>query len=124
LISFAANGKIMFNRRTFLAGAACGATCQALLPGSLQDTRATSGHRLPETDSHARRVQSYIESTPIPEYQWASSAAYEAFRDMKVGVRIHWGIYSLAGLLHESWPFLQMDFAQRARYNELYKSWN
>lgn len=114
----------MFNRRTFLAGAACGITSQRLLRASFQDAQPKSKHRLPESDSHARRVRSYIEQTPVPEYQWASSAAYEAFLDMKVGVRIHWGIYSLAGLLHESWPYLKLDFPQRAHYNELYKTWN
>lgn len=60
----------------------------------------------------------------MPEYHWAPEAAYEAFRDVKYGVRIHWGIYSVAGLLHESWPFLDLDFAKRAQYNELYKTWN
>ena len=34
--------------------------------------------------------------TPVPEYQHASSAAYEAFQDLKYGIRIHWGIYTLA----------------------------
>ncbi len=54
-------------------------------------------HRLPLTDPHYQRVRSYVEDTPIAEYQWAPSAAYEAFRDMKYGIRIHWGLYSVAG---------------------------
>lgn len=81
-------------------------------------------HRLPLTDSHYKRVRSYIEDQPVPDYRWASGAAYEAFRDMKYGVRIHWGIYSVAGFMKESWPFLELSYSQRARYNEIYRTWN
>jgi alpha-L-fucosidase len=81
-------------------------------------------HRLPETDNHFRQVKSYVEDVPAPEYHWAPPEAYEVFRDMKVGVRVHWGIYSITGQAHESWPYLTMPFSERARYNELYRSWN
>jgi len=81
-------------------------------------------HRLPLTDSHYKRVRSYVEDEPVPEYRWASDAAYEAFQDMKYGVRIHWGLYSVAGFTHESWPFLNLSYAERARYNEVYRTWN
>ena len=43
---------------------------------------------------------------------------------MKFGVRIHWGIYSIWHRGAESWPFLKMSFEDRARYNDLYKTWN
>lgn len=33
-------------------------------------------HRLPVTDSHYKRVRSYIEDEPVPEYRWAFDAAY------------------------------------------------
>jgi alpha-L-fucosidase len=66
----------------------------------------------------------YIESEPVPEYHYAPSSAYEAFNDMKFGVRIHWGIYSIWHRGAESWPFLKMSFEDRARYNDLYKTWN
>jgi alpha-L-fucosidase len=81
-------------------------------------------HRLPLADSHYQGVRSYIEDEPVPEYRWASDTAYEAFRDMKYGVRIHWGLYSVAGFTHESWPFLELSFKERARYNEMYRTWN
>jgi alpha-L-fucosidase len=81
-------------------------------------------HRLPITDSHYQGVRSYIEEEPVPEYRWASDAAYEAFRDMKYGVRIHWGLYSLAKFTRESWPFLELSFQERARYNEMFRTWN
>jgi alpha-L-fucosidase len=66
----------------------------------------------------------YIEKTPIAEYRSAPSSAYEAFQDMKFGIRIHWGIYSIWHRGPESWPFLPMSFADRQAYNDLYKTWN
>jgi alpha-L-fucosidase len=81
-------------------------------------------HRLPLTDSHYQRVRSYVEEDPVPGYRWASDAAYEAFRDMKYGIRIHWGLYSVAGFTKESWPFLELSYKERAHYNEMYKTWN
>ena len=91
---------------------------------SQESAKGSAKHQLPVTDSHYRRVRSYIEEQPIPEYRWASDAAYEAFRDMKYGVRIHWGLYSLAGFKRESWPFLELSYAERGRYNEMYRTWN
>jgi alpha-L-fucosidase len=85
---------------------------------------AAHGHHLPLSDSHYRIVRSYIEEVPEAGYKWAPPEACEAFLDMKYGVRIHWGLYSLAGLKHESWPFLDLDFRARAHYNQLYKTWN
>ena len=64
-----------------------------------------------------------MEETPVPEYRWASEAAYEAFQDMKFGIRIHWGLYSVAGFTKESWPFLDLSYAERAHYNQIYKTW-
>ena len=66
----------------------------------------------------------YIENPPIAGYHSASPNAYEAFQDMKFGLRIHWGIYSIWHRGAESWPFLQMTFDDRRKYNELYKTWN
>ena len=81
-------------------------------------------HYLPKTDTHYRQVQSYVEEVPVPEYRWASDAAYEAFRDIKYGVRLHWGPYSIAGEPGESWPFLAMSFEERQRYQQLCRTWN
>lgn len=91
---------------------------------SLAVYSSTLPHHLPLEDPHYRRVQSYIEEVPRPEYHWASPAAYEAFNDMKYGVRIHWGLYTVAHFAHESWPFLDLSYAERAHYNEIYKTWN
>ena len=49
----------------------------------------------------------YIEKTPIAGYRWAPPSAYEAFQDMKFGIRIHWGIYSIWHRGAESGLFLK-----------------
>jgi len=80
--------------------------------------------RLPETDTHYQATKSYVEEQPEADYQHASPAAFEAFKDIKYGVRIHWGLYSILHQQHESWPFLQMSFSQKQAYQEMYKTWN
>ena len=81
-------------------------------------------HRLPTSDDHYHRVRYYVEDEPVPEYTHASPAAYEAFRDMKYGIRIHWGVYTLQHL-EASWPLLlQLDHAGRQAYQQLYKQFN
>jgi alpha-L-fucosidase len=77
--------------------------------------------RLPRYDSHAKRVASYVEPEPDTDYRQAPEEARETFRDMKYGVRIHWGMYSAWKLEGESWPFLEMLDERRAEYNELYR---
>jgi alpha-L-fucosidase len=91
------------------------------------DTRPERGFhtfmKLPKSDVHWRQVQSYVEATPHPDYQKASEAAREAFRDLKFGIRIHWGVYSMLGL-DASWPFLKMSNAERQDYQHLYERFN
>ena len=79
---------------------------------------------LPKNDSQYKASKGYVEEVPLAGYQHASAAAYEAFRDLKYGVRIHWGIYAAAGDADPSWPFLKRSYAQKQSYNELYKTWN
>lgn len=104
------------NRREFIAA---GVAARALYGQTEGPT-----HRLPESDVHYRRVRDYIEDVPVPEYRWASERAYEAFRNMKYGVRLHWGPYSILKKPNESWPFLSMSFAERQTYQEMYRTWN
>lgn len=66
----------------------------------------------------------YIEKEPVAGYRNASASAYEAFQDIKFGVRIHWGIYSIWHRGAELWPFLSMSMEDRQKYNSLYKTWN
>jgi alpha-L-fucosidase len=79
---------------------------------------------LPTTDDHYKATHSYIEDVPIPAYHHASAAAIDAFRDLKYGVRIHWGIYSILGKPGESWPYLTMSPARKQAYDQLYRTWN
>jgi alpha-L-fucosidase len=102
------------------------------MPGfynSIQAKKSKFTHRLPVTDINYIHTQPFVEDNPVPEYTWASDEAYEAFLDMKFGVRLHWGIYSIWQLQKESWPFLghiepKFDFARRQEYNQLYKTFN
>jgi alpha-L-fucosidase len=79
--------------------------------------------RVPETDENWQALREYV-TEPGVDYHHASDAAFEAFRDIKYGVRIHWGLYCLHGWSHTSWPYLKLSPAEKARYNEQYKTWN
>ncbi len=108
------------NRRDFLefsTTTALAALCTR--PGLSQSSEVQHGFPASELKSF-----SYVETDPIAEYRHALTSAYEAFQDMKFGVRIHWGIYSIWHRGAESWPFLKMSFADRQKYNNLYKTWN
>ncbi len=106
------------NRREFIASAAAVAATSTLY-GHAQSPEQTHGF----PPSMLRDVE-YIETKPIAEYHNAPASAYEAFQDMKFGIRIHWGIYSIWHRGPESWPFLPMSFEDRQAYNDLYKTWN
>ncbi|TAM93373.1 MAG: hypothetical protein EPN39_20270, partial [Chitinophagaceae bacterium] len=123
------------NRRKFLMNSAVvsgGALITASglplmsMPNNIKeyDRRASKfSHRLPETNASYQTTCGYIEDTPVPEYYWASDKAYEAFLDMKFGIRLHWGLYSILQQPNESWPYLTMSFEERQAYQELYKQW-
>jgi alpha-L-fucosidase len=106
------------NRREFIASSAALAAVSA--SSSLSQSPEQSGGFPPSVIT----ADSYIEKTPIAGYEWAPDSSYEALLDMKFGVRIHWGIYSLWHRGPESWPYLAMSFEDRQRYNDLYKTWN
>ena len=106
------------NRRQFLAST--GALAATYAYPTLAK-RAPAAHGFPHSELEN---DPYIESHPIAGYRCAPASAYEAFQDMKFGIRIHWGIYSIWHRGAESWPFLQMSFEDRQRYNNLYTTWN
>jgi alpha-L-fucosidase len=110
------------NRREFLAATAALSASSALAIDPLAQSIAAPAnpHGFPPG---ILRGDPYIETTPIAEYRNAPAAAYEAFQDMKFGVRIHWGIYSIWHRGAESWPFLAMPFDDRQQYMSLYKTW-
>jgi alpha-L-fucosidase len=78
----------------------------------------------PEYEAHIREVEAYIEHDPLPDYHHASAEAREAFLDMKYGVRIHWGLYTLQHYQGESWRFLEMEPENRQAYQLLYTKFN
>jgi alpha-L-fucosidase len=88
--------------------------------------------KMPVTDNHYKQVKSYIEDTPNPDYSQASDAARAAFRQMKFGVRIHWGVYVELGYGEDaSWPFVRednghpgLDNEGRQAYQQFYKTFN
>lgn len=119
------------NRRKFsrLTGAAILASLVspgfAGLKASIPERKKSIfSHRLPKNDTHYKVTSGYVEDVPVPEYTWASDQAYENFLDMKFGIRLHWGLYSILQQQHESWPFLTMSHKERQAYQEMYKTWN
>jgi alpha-L-fucosidase len=80
--------------------------------------------RIPEGEVHLDMVKGYVENEPLPGYQHTPEASVEAFLDMKYAVRIHWGLYSVLKLNHESWPFLDLSYRSRQAYNQVYKRFN
>ena len=58
-----------------------------------------------------------------PDYKHASPEAYERWRDLKYGLRIHWGQYCLLGV-EASWPLRQMNNQDRQAYFNLYQKFN
>ncbi|HZK65898.1 MAG TPA: alpha-L-fucosidase [Puia sp.] len=118
-------------RRNFIRNMGVAGTMFTLSPalGSILNQPAgfakpPYSHRLPHTDDHYKTVSGYVEEVPVPEYHWASDKAYEDFKDIKFGVRLHWGLYSILQLSHESWGFLGMTREEKQHYQELYKTWN
>lgn len=97
----------------------------ALVPTAISAADAATDRektlRFPET---VRRNASFSEVDPDSDYRHASPAAYEAFRAMKFGVRIHWGLYSLLPQSRESWTFLELSDVERQRYLASAQQWN
>ena len=75
------------------------------------------------SDGHLKEVKSYVELDPVPEYQHASEEAYENFRDLKFGIRIHWGVYAMWAKDDASWTLYHASREEKQQYNELYKGW-
>lgn len=82
------------------------------------------GIKLPTADAHYEPIKDFVEPVPDTDYAHASEAAYDAFNDAKYGIRIHWGIYSIWQMNHESWGFLELSNEKKQEYQNLYKSFN
>ena len=69
-------------------------------------------------------VQAKDDATVLDRgYRHAPEQAYEKWRDLKYGLRIHWGVYSRLGV-EASWPFKPMSNEQKMAYNDIYKTFN
>jgi len=70
--------------------------------------------------------QPYMKNANLSDYHHAPEEAVEQFKDMKYGLRIHWGIYSI---VHgqESWVLKRLpdspSLPYQGFYHDLYKSW-
>jgi alpha-L-fucosidase len=89
-----------------------------------QESISPMNYTLPKNDVHYRNVKDWIEDKIDTGYHHPSIATIEAFRDIKFGVRIHWGLYSITEQGGESWPFLKLSNEKKQAYQELYKTWN
>ncbi len=103
-------------RRVFASNSATSALAQGYVP-------PRGNIRVPESDDQWKAVKDYVDE-PGPEYRHASESAFEAFRDIKYGVRIHWGLYALKEWWDTSWLFLKLSPAEKQEYQEQYKTWN
>ena len=100
--------------------ASLGALILATVTAIAQADRESTLH-LPKAEA---KRNAYVEEVPDANYRHASAGAYKAFRDMKYGVRIHWGLYSMLPHARESWTFLEISDAERQAYLESYRKWN
>jgi alpha-L-fucosidase len=71
----------------------------------------------------AGKIWSRGPDTVSPGYQHAPQEAIEAFKDLKFGIRIHWGLYCLIGS-HESWGLAGANREFRNVYNALFQFFN
>ncbi len=61
--------------------------------------------------------------TVDPDYHHAPRQAIETFKDLKFGIRIHWGLYCMIGS-HESWGLAGANAEFWNVYNVLYEFFN
>jgi alpha-L-fucosidase len=62
-------------------------------------------------------------TTVDSDYQHAPQSAIDAFKDLKFGIRIHWGLYCMIGS-HESWGLAGANQQFWNIYNILYQFFN
>ncbi len=99
-------------------------TLTAVSALSAPEAVSYGNYTVPTNDSAFKQSRAYIEESVDADYHHASPAAIEAFRDIKYGVRIHWGLYCLKPQGDTSWPFLNLSYQEKQAYQEMYKTWN
>lgn len=89
-----------------------------------QNTTENDYVLMPEFYNHYKNIADYIPKIPDSDYKQASKEAREAFEDMKYGVRIHWGVYSMKNL-NASWNLVNnLSWEECEEYHNLYKTFN
>jgi len=78
---------------------------------------------LPVVATAAPQAQAGPSDNLDHNYRHASAGAYEKWRDLKYGVRIHWGVYSLWHV-EASWPFHDLSNEKKQEYQQLYRKFN
>lgn len=99
----------------FSAALAGSAAAMAATPAGDADLAAPKGE--------AQWTKSWMPAKPDADFPHASPAAYEAWRDRKFGMRVHFGAYSVLGL-DASWPTHQASKEFIQIYRTLYQSFN
>ena len=78
--------------------------------------------RGPKGSGHWR---SYMANADLSNYHHASEEVAEQFKDLKYGIRIHWGVYSIV-LGEASWVITntyKSSLSFQGLYHDLYKKW-
>ena len=95
----------------------------AALPASDSEPCTESRYRFLNSALDREAMQRGWARTVDPDYQHAPQSAVEALKDLKFGIRIHWGLYSMIGS-HESWGLAGANREFWNIYNVLYQLFN
>lgn len=101
---------------------------QILAPPIGNAAQSGSGEASPCAYSRYRELSKLTDwsrgpNTADPDYRHAPQEAVDAFKDLKFGIRIHWGLYCLIGS-HESWGLAGANREFWNIYNVLYQFFN
>ncbi|HEV2351695.1 MAG TPA: alpha-L-fucosidase [Terriglobia bacterium] len=124
------------NRRTFVTHSLMGNALLGLGPTlastpDLGPAQATVESQQPD-ESRFQELKSRLDfeamqrgwaKTVDPDYHHAPAESVEAFQDLKFGIRVHWGLYSMIGS-HESWGLAGANREFWNIYNILYQFFN
>lgn len=123
-------------RRGFLessiaaAAGACGISRRAAAVDLLAQAQSASPEPCPE--SRFKELAAALDREAMQrgwaksvdsDYRHAPQSAIDAFKDLKFGIRIHWGLYSMIGS-HESWGLAGANQQLWKTYNVLYQFFN
>jgi alpha-L-fucosidase len=115
-------------RREFVKGTAAGIGAWAGLQFAGREAQAQSLSQAATTSALSSAdknsdFQKWWSDKVDPNYHNAPAAAVEAWKDLKFGMRIHWGPYSVMGL-DASWPLQGSSREFQKIYFTLYQSFN